>query len=157
MGAQVSVLAVGRPDRRLAPAIREYEERASRYWRLDVRTVKAEPTSRNRPILDVQRAESERLRGAAPPASELLALTRHGEAWSSERLAAHLADAGMRGGHVCFLIGGAFGLHQDLISTAHRGLSLSPMTLPHDVARLVLAEQLYRVGTIVRGEPYHKG
>jgi 23S rRNA (pseudouridine1915-N3)-methyltransferase len=58
---------------------------------------------------------------------------------------------------VAFLIGGAFGLSPDLIAEADRRLSLSGLTLPHEMARLVLAEQLYRAGTISRGEPYHKG
>ncbi len=58
---------------------------------------------------------------------------------------------------VAFIIGGAYGLGNDVLAQTQRKLSLSPMTLPHQVARLVLAEQLYRAGTILRGEPYHKG
>jgi 23S rRNA (pseudouridine1915-N3)-methyltransferase len=57
---------------------------------------------------------------------------------------------------VSFLIGGAFGLADELRSTADERLAVAPWTLPHDLARLVLAEQLYRAGTILRGEPYHK-
>jgi 23S rRNA (pseudouridine1915-N3)-methyltransferase len=56
-----------------------------------------------------------------------------------------------------FLIGGALGLSTDALRAAERRLRLSTLTLPHDLARLVLAEQLYRAGTIVRREPYHKG
>ena len=56
-----------------------------------------------------------------------------------------------------FIIGGAFGLGEAVLSRARHHLSLSDMTLPHEMARLVLAEQLYRAGTILRGEPYHKG
>ena len=55
-----------------------------------------------------------------------------------------------------FMIGGAFGLADQLRDNAQIRLSLAPWTLPHELARLVLAEQLYRAGTIVRGEPYHK-
>jgi len=58
---------------------------------------------------------------------------------------------------VVFLLGGAHGLADALIADADLALSLSPMTLPHELARLVLLEQLYRAGTILRGEPYHKG
>jgi 23S rRNA (pseudouridine1915-N3)-methyltransferase len=57
---------------------------------------------------------------------------------------------------VAFVIGGAFGLDDALMARAHERLALAPWTLPHEVARLVLAEQLYRAGTIVRREPYHK-
>ena len=55
-----------------------------------------------------------------------------------------------------FVIGGAYGLDRGLVGESRHRLSLSGLTLPHDLARLVLAEQLYRAGTIVRGEPYHK-
>ena len=57
---------------------------------------------------------------------------------------------------VAFVIGGAFGLGVPVMERARRKLSLSSFTLPHEMARLVLAEQLYRAGTLVRGEPYHK-
>jgi len=58
---------------------------------------------------------------------------------------------------VAFIIGGAYGLGEGVLARAQQKLSLSPMTLPHQLARLVLSEQLYRAGTILRGEPYHKG
>ena len=58
---------------------------------------------------------------------------------------------------VAFAIGGAFGLGEPVLARARVRLSLSDMTLPHEMARLFLAEQLYRAGTILRGEPYHKG
>jgi 23S rRNA (pseudouridine1915-N3)-methyltransferase len=142
----------------MEPAIREYEERASRYWKLQVNIVKPEKASRGRPVTDVQQAEADRLRAALPEGSDVVALTRTGEAWSSERLAARLNARALSGeGDVAFLIGGAFGLHEALVREARYRLSLSAMTMPHDLARLTLAEQLYRAGTIIRGEPYHKG
>ena len=57
---------------------------------------------------------------------------------------------------VTFVIGGAFGLGAPVLKKARRKLSLSTLTLPHEMARLLLAEQLYRAGTLLRGEPYHK-
>jgi 23S rRNA (pseudouridine1915-N3)-methyltransferase len=155
---QISVVAVGRPNRLLEPAIREYEERAGRYWKLEIREVKGAPASRNRPVAEVQRSEAERLRAAAPASHEWVALTPGGEAWSSERLAEYLSHLGVQGASgVAFLIGGATGLSDALVGEARYRLSLSALTMPHDLARLVLAEQLYRAGTISRGEPYHKG
>jgi 23S rRNA (pseudouridine1915-N3)-methyltransferase len=155
---QIAVVAVGRPNRLLEPAIREYEQRAGRYWKLEIRAVKGETASRNRPIAEIQRAEGERLRSAAPAGHELIALTRGGQAWSSERLAGYLDELAIRGtGGAAFLIGGAAGLSHEIIAEARHRLSLSELTMPHDLARLLLAEQLYRAGTIVRGEPYHKG
>lgn len=156
MAAHVSVLTVGRPGRILDAPIREYEQRAARYWRLECREVKAEPASRNRPVTEVRRAEAERLRAAAPEAAELIVLTRTGRPWTSQQISAFLSELALRAGQVAFLIGGAFGLDRELIRTARQRLSLSSMTLPHDLARLLLMEQLYRAGTIARGEPYHK-
>lgn len=155
---RVLIAAVGRPGRLLAGPIREYESRAERYWKLDTAEVAAEKASRNRPDTDIKRAEAERLRGAIPTGLETVALTRAGQRWSSRELARYLnglAVAGSAG--AAFLLGGALGLDEELLGGSRHRVSLSPMTLPHELARLVLAEQLYRAGTIVRGEPYHKG
>src|SRR5690606_6022610 len=90
--------------------------------------------------------------------TELIALDRLGKPWSSETLARHLGEAGVTSvPGITFLIGGAFGLAPHVLSRADRMISLSAMTFPHEIARLVLAEQLYRAGTSLRGEPYHKG
>jgi 23S rRNA (pseudouridine1915-N3)-methyltransferase len=155
---QISIVAVGKPSRLLDPVIREYEARARRYWKLDNTIIRAEAASKNRPVTEVQQAEAQRLLGAASAGRDIIALTRAGQAWSSDQLAAYLnglAVAGHPG--ATFIIGGAFGLDSGLVRDARHRLSLSTMTMPHDMARLVLAEQLYRAGTIVRGERYHKG
>jgi len=92
-----------------------------------------------------------------PDDLEVWALTREGEEISSTGLARILADMATYGRPgITFLIGGAHGLDSKLVQDARRAFSLSRMTLPHDMARLVLAEQVYRAGTLVRGEPYHK-
>ena len=76
----------------------------------------------------------------------------------SRELAGYLERHGIRASAgVAFVIGGAFGLGSAVLERARRTLSLSKMTLPHEMARLLLMEQLYRAGTISRGEPYHKG
>jgi 23S rRNA (pseudouridine1915-N3)-methyltransferase len=140
------------------PAIREYEKRAGRYWKIDVTVVKAEVASRNRPVAEVRAAEADRLLGAVPAGTELTVLSRDGEPWTSRQLAAYLSGLAVSGhAGATFVIGGAFGIDARLLGGARHRLSLSAMTMPHDLARLVLAEQLYRAGTIIRGEPYHKG
>ena len=138
--------------------VREYEDRAGRYWKLDVQEAKAVRAGKNRPVTDVRNEEAERLRNLVPTGAEVVALTRTGQSWSSEQLARYLNDLAVGGSPgAAFVIGGAYGLGRDLVRSARHQLSLSALTMPHDVARLVLAEQLYRAGTIVRGEPYHKG
>jgi 23S rRNA (pseudouridine1915-N3)-methyltransferase len=74
----------------------------------------------------------------------------------SRAFASYLQDHATHARDLSFVIGGAFGLGQKVLARA-RQLTLSAMTFPHEVARLLLAEQLYRAGTILRGEPYHKG
>lgn len=150
--------AVGRPGRLFAPAIAEYEQRAGRYWSLDIAEVKEERAGKGRTDGQVMAAEAERLLARVPHGLERIALTRTGLRWDSDRLARHLEELAIQGAPgAAFLIGGALGLAPALVESAQRRLSLSPLTLPHELARLVLAEQLYRAGTIVRGEPYHKG
>lgn len=148
---------VGRPARLLAGAIAEYEARAARYWNLEVVEVKEERAGKGSPVARVLEAEGERLMQRVAPGAEIVALTRTGARWSSKRLAQEIEERSARGrSELAFIIGGAFGLAPAVLERAAVRLSLSPLTLTHELARLVLAEQLYRAGTIVRGEPYHK-
>lgn len=154
----VTILAVGSPSRLMAPAIRDYEDRAARYWKLETVTVEPETATKNRPVQEIMAAEAHRLRAALPDRTEVLALTRKGKGFTSPGLAKYLNGLAVRGAEgATFVIGGAHGLDDGFLAEATHRLTLSTMTLPHDLARLVLAEQLYRAGTIVRGEPYHKG
>lgn len=154
---RLQITCVGRPDRLFADAIGEYERRAARYWSLTTVEVKPEKAGKGRTDAQVRQAESLRLIEQVPPGFEVVALTRDGVAWSSTRLARHLESRAIaaRPG-VAFLIGGALGIDDEVLARADLRLSLSSLTLPHDLARLVLLEQLYRAGTILRGEPYHK-
>jgi 23S rRNA (pseudouridine1915-N3)-methyltransferase len=152
------LISVGRPGALLQPAIAEYEARARRYWSLEVADVREERAGKGTTGLSVRNAEAERIMKRVPPASELIALTRDGAPWGSVELARHLGSRATHGGgDVAFVIGGALGLGPEVVRAAARRLSLSAFTMPHDLARLVLLEQLYRAGTILRGEPYHKG
>jgi 23S rRNA (pseudouridine1915-N3)-methyltransferase len=155
---KVAIVAVGRPTRLFAEAIAEYERRARHYWTLEVNEVREERAGRGRSPAQVQAAESARLLERVPLGVEAVALTRGGEPWSSLQLARYLERLALeaRPG-VAFLIGGALGIAEESLREVPRRISLSPLTLPHELARLLLIEQLYRAGTIVRGEPYHKG
>ena len=150
--------AVGRVRGELADAVREYETRAGRYWKLEVVEVAAGGPRRDADPEVVRRAEGERLLARIPDGLEVVALTREGNGMDSRELSRYLERHAVRSSPgVAFVIGGAWGLADDVMARARRRLSLSRMTLPHEMARLVLAEQLYRAGTIQRGEPYHKG
>ena len=152
------VVAVGKVRGPLAPVVAEYERRAARYWKLAVEEVDAGARRGSRDAQAAMTAEAARLLANVPDELQLIALTRGGKEMGSEELSGYLQEQAVRSSAgVAFVIGGAHGLALEVLTKARRRLSLSAMTLPHEVARLVLAEQLYRAGTIARGEPYHKG
>jgi 23S rRNA (pseudouridine1915-N3)-methyltransferase len=148
---RLQVVVVGAPRGPLAAAIAEYEQRAARYWPLVVREVKE---GRGAPAV-VVREEGERLRAACGTA-RLVCCTERGEALTSAQFATRVAGWQEAARDVALVIGGAFGLEASLVAAAEREVALAPFTVPHEMARLLLAEQLYRAGTIRRGEPYHK-
>lgn len=151
---KLRVICVGKPGRLFSPSIAEYETRAGRYFDLQVFEVKAGRGDAER----VRAAEAEALLARLPERGRIFALTREGERIDTRGLADELNDMAAYGpGGASWLIGGASGLATSALAAADRRISLSDLTLPHELARLVLAEQLYRVGTILRGEPYHKG
>ena len=154
---KIWLLAVGRPGVLFAEAVSEYEKRAARYWTFESIEVKEERAHKGLDEEQIRESESERLLERVPAGAEVIALTRDGKSWSSNDLARYFQDLAMSGKQgAAFLIGGALGLSADLIRKANRQISLSSMTLTHEMARLLLTEQIYRAGTITRGEPYHK-
>jgi len=92
-----------------------------------------------------------------PEDSRVIALAERGEAWSSEQLAELVGRWAMDGRDVTFVIGDHDGLPPEVLQRAERTWSLGPLTLPHELARVVVYEQLYRAHTIRRGEKYHRG
>ena len=153
---RIVVAAVGKPrGAEVAAAIHEYETRAARYWPLEVREVREEP-ARSATVDAVREREGDRLKAAVPPGARIVACDPTGSGMTSEAFSAWLQEEREAARDVAFLIGGAYGLSAELRASSSRRLLLAPWTLPHELARLVLAEQLYRAGTIVRGEPYHK-
>ena len=156
---KITAVVVGRAGSLLKDAILEYETRAGRYWKFNVIEVASGGRGKgsvngNRAI----RAEEASLLARLPDHAQIVALTRTGRGMSSADLAGYLQDHALHSTpEVCFVIGGAFGLGGAILERAQKRWSLSESTLPHEMARLVLAEQLYRAGTIVKNEPYHKG
>jgi len=150
------MLVVGKPRHgALAEATRDYETRAARYWTLDVMELKEE-SGRSTSAQLVREREGLRMAERIPSDARVVACDPGGESMTSEMFAEWLRDLRDRAQNVVFLIGGAYGLGDEVRQRANRRLSLAPWTLPHELARLVLAEQLYRAGTLLRGEPYHK-
>ncbi len=149
------ILAVGRLRPYYRDACDDYQRRLGKY--LKVREVEVREASRA-PTAEAQREEEAgRLRDRLPDGASTVALARAGHGWSSEELARRMADWRIGARPVAFLIGGSRGLASGILGRADQRWSLGPLTLPHELARIVVAEQLYRAMTILRGEPYHKG
>ncbi|MDX6526286.1 MAG: rRNA (pseudouridine1915-N3)-methyltransferase [Gaiellales bacterium] len=155
MGGVIDLVVVGRARGPLADAAAEYERRLGRYCTLSVRELKEEPV---RPGDRAAAIERERRR-VAPlvDGAWLVALDASGSQLSSEELADFVREreetAPQR---TAFVIGGPQGLAPELVRDARTVLSLGRATLPHQLARVVLGEALYRAFTILRNEPYHR-
>ena len=151
------VVAVGRlKDGALREACDNYITRVQRYVKLEVVEVRDGGRRDNRSAL-AREEEGKALLKAIPGTAQVVALTRLGKAESSSQFAGRLEVWRDRGQDVAFIIGGAHGIAERVLRRANIQLSLSSWTLPHELARLTLFEQLYRACTILRGEPYHKG
>lgn len=143
---RVAIVAVGKvKERPLRQVLDDYLGRIGRYAKLEEVELKDEAPDKLRG----------RFARALDPDGRTVALEVEGQAWSSRRLAEYLGDCELHSvPTVSFLIGGAYGLPPEVSRDADVRLSLSAMTLPHRLARVVLAEQIYRGFTILRGEPY---
>jgi 23S rRNA (pseudouridine1915-N3)-methyltransferase len=149
------LLAVGKLRPSYRAACDEYLRRAGR--RAEVHEVEVREAARA-PTRAVQQAEeAERLRRRIPARARVVALARAGESWSSRELSRRVGRWQEEARPLVFVLGGSTGLDPEFLATADARWSLGPLTLPHELARVVVAEQLYRAGTILRGEPYHKG
>lgn len=140
----------------MAAGFGEYAKRMPREARIELVELKPEKRTGGKTPDQVKEAEKARILAALPKDCELVALDERGEHPTTLELAESMKNW-LRGGRdVVFVIGGADGLHQDVKHQAARMLSLSRLTLPHGLARIVLAEQLYRAMTVMQNHPYHR-
>jgi len=157
----IQLIGVGKlKEKYLVQGIAEYVKRLGPYVKFQMTEVadeKAPETMSEAEVLGVKAREGERILAHVKSDAHVIALAIGGELWSSEELAAHLDRLGTYGtSHVVFVIGGSHGLSDDVLRRAQQKLSFGRMTLPHQLMRLVLVEQIYRAVKINRGEPYHK-
>ena len=134
----------------------QYAGRMPRTARLSLVEIKPEPRSSGKTAAQMMAAEAQRILAALPPDCERIVLDEHGREFVSTDFAAWL-DARMGGGRdLAFIIGGPDGLDDSLKSATALKMRLSSFTLPHGLARVMLAEQLYRATTILQNHPYHR-
>ncbi len=157
---KITILAVGKlKEKYLRDGVAEYEKRLAPFAKLDFIEIAEEKMPENFSMAEKEKTlvrEGERLLARVPEGSELIVLDVAGESLSSEELSTRLSEWMLAGvSHITFLIGGAFGLSPAVRSAARLRLSLSKMTFTHQMARLLLTEQIYRAFKIMRGEKYH--
>ena len=153
-----TVVAVGKLKERFwADACAEYLKRLQPYAKAAIVEIPdVDPARAGGEAAAVER-EGGAILKALPARSHVIALAINGKQRSSEGLAARIDELGLSGeSEIAFVIGGSCGLSADALRRADETLSFGPVTLPHNLARVVLLEQLYRACKISRGEPYHK-
>ena len=153
MPPRIDILAVGSLAGDLRPVFDRYRRLLTTAVRLEVRQVR-EVAVGGRSESEVLREEGRRLLAAWPKNGTTVVLDEGGRSWDSPAFASAVQDWLARG-MVTFVIGGSLGLADEIKARAHERLSLSAFTLPHQLARVVLAEQLFRAFKIARGETYH--
>lgn len=135
---------------------REYAKRFPPSCKLELVEIAAEKRSKQSDIQRLTDREGQKLLDAIKPGNRVIALDVLGQSWSTEKLAENLASWHMEGRNIDLLIGGPDGLASECLKKAETKWSLSPLTLPHPLVRIVLAEQLYRALTIMQNHPYHR-
>ena len=153
---KIAIVALGHrmPDW-VAAGYRDYASRLPRDWPLALVELKPEPRDRGRSVPQLLEAESRRL-DAACAGSTVVALDERGAPWTTRELASKLERWRESTGALSFVIGSADGLDDGFKERAAARFSLSALTLPHALVRIVLAEQIYRAASLVAGHPYHR-
>lgn len=153
---KIQIVAVGQRQPAWADqAVADYLDRFPADFTVTLREVKPEPRS-GAPVDRLLAAEAERLRNAIAPGHVVVALDERGRDWSSVQLADALGRWRDASEAVSFVIGGPDGLAAEFKQRARVLLRLSSMTLPHALARVLLAEQLYRAWSLLANHPYHR-
>ena len=157
----IAIISVGKlKEKYLKMGIEEYTKRLGSYAKIDLVEVADEKAPENLSDADmeiVKKKEGERILAKIGADVYVIALAIEGKMKTSEQLASDM-EALMTYGRskVAFVIGGSLGLHEDVMKRSDEKLSFSKMTLPHQLMKLVLVEQVYRAFRIIKNEPYHK-
>ena len=158
---KVSIICVGKMKEKFyIDAAAEYVKRLGRFCKIEITELPEErlPENPSQAQIDAALArEAEAIQAKLPAQAYIIAMCVEGKQRSSEELAKLMAESANQGGsHLVFLIGGSFGMHPSVKSLAAVKLSMSPMTFPHHLARVMLLEQIYRGYQINAGSRYHK-
>jgi 23S rRNA (pseudouridine1915-N3)-methyltransferase len=154
---KITILAVGtKMPRWVDEAFQDYAKRFGRDISLELKEIKPEKRASGVTAEKGIAAEHQRLMAAIPARATLIVLDEHGKNWTSVQLSAQIKHWLNDGSDLCFVIGGADGLADELKKRADVLLQLSALTLPHGMVRVLLTEQLYRAVSILNNHPYHR-
>ena len=155
---RIQLVAVGtRLPQWQQQGFQEYARRLPKECAMQLTEIPAAARAKSKPTKQAIQKESERMLAAVDTSDYVVALDQPGTQYSSEDLSALLAAWLAQGRHLSMLIGGADGLSDACRSRADLRWSLSDMTLPHGLVRVMVAEQMYRAWSILHGHPYHRG
>ena len=155
---RIQLIAVGtRLPQWQQQGFQEYARRLPRECSLQLTEIPAAARAKSKPTKQAIQKESERMLAAVDKSDYVIALDQPGAQYSSEDLSGLLATWLAQGRHLSLLIGGADGLSEACRSRAELRWSLSELTLPHGMVRVMVAEQIYRAWSILQGHPYHRG
>lgn len=155
---QISLIAVGtKMPEWINVGFREYAKRLPHECRLNLIEIPASSRSKAMSLVRALKEEGDRLLSAVPKNSLIITLEISGQQHSTESLANEMRTWMSLGRDVSLLVGGADGLAQECLSRAEKRWSLSRLTLPHPLVRVILAEQIYRAWSLLSGHPYHRG
>lgn len=154
---QLVLIAVGtKQPHWVNEAYADYAGRMPPDYPLILREVKAEPRTLGKSVEAMMAAEADRIRAALPMHARLVVLDEMGSRLTSTALSERLAIWSEQTDPVALVIGGPDGLHESIKSGAREKIRLSDLTLPHGMVRVLMAEQLYRAWSILKGHPYHR-
>ena len=154
---KVELLAVGtRPPGWVEEGIAQYQDRMKRECHFSIKEVKTADRKRPQSIVQYNDEEADRISALITKGAKVIAMDRTGENWRTEQLATKIQDWSQSTNHFQFLIGGPDGLARRVVDRADATWSLSNLTFPHFLVRVLLSEQIYRALMVNANHPYHK-
>jgi 23S rRNA (pseudouridine1915-N3)-methyltransferase len=140
----------------ISQGFQEYNKRLSSHLKLELVEIALPHRGKNADIQRLKEEEGEKMLTIISPQTHIVALDERGQLWNTQQLASQLQHWLNESSNVALLVGGPDGLSQNCLNKARQKWSLSPLTLPHPLVRVVIAEQLYRAWSLLNNHPYHR-